>query len=125
MKRKLPDELSALVHLGATSVDILDTAQSVRIQAVTRKVVVPLLKKLELCLCDRVEQEAATIQVGRTHGQHAVPISFGFALAEYVSRLGKAILEIEERARQLKGKLAGATGSYNATAFLMSDPEEL
>lgn len=125
LKRELPAELSALVHLGATSVDILDTAHSVRIQAVTRQVLAPLLKELELCLCDLAEREAATMQVGRTHGQHAVPISFGFALAEYVSRLGKSILEIEERAGQLKGKLAGATGSYNATALLVSEPEEL
>jgi adenylosuccinate lyase len=125
LKKKVPAELAPLVHLGATSVDILDTAHSWRIQNVTRAVVLPLLKKLELHLCDTTEQEAATPQVGRTHGQHAVPITFGFALAEYVSRLGKSIREIEARAGQLRGKLAGAVGAYNATCLLVTEPEEL
>jgi adenylosuccinate lyase len=49
----------------------------------------------------------------------------GFALAEYVSRLGKSILEIEGRSGQLKGKLAGAVGAYNATGMIVRDPEEL
>jgi adenylosuccinate lyase len=72
-----------------------------------------------------VEREAETAQVGRTHGQHAVPITVGFALAEYVARLGKSIGEIEGRAAELKGKLAGAVGAYNAAALIVSDPEEL
>jgi adenylosuccinate lyase len=88
-------------------------------------VVLPLLRKLELLLCDFAEREAETPQVGRTHGQHAVPITVGFALAEYVSRLGKSILEIQRRAGELRGKLAGAVGAYNATALIVRDPEEL
>jgi adenylosuccinate lyase len=63
--------------------------------------------------------------VGRTHGQHAVPITLGFAMAEYVSRLGKSILEIERLSGQLKGKLTGAVGAYNAAAVIVRDPEEL
>jgi adenylosuccinate lyase len=92
---------------------------------VTREVALPLLKKLEILLCNFTEQEAATPQVGRTHGQHAVPITVGFAMAEYVSRLGKSIREIERLAGQLKGKLAGAVGAYNATSMIVKDPEEL
>ena len=118
-------DLAPLVHLGATSVDILDTALSWRIKGVTGEVVLPELKKLELLLCDLAEREAETPQVGRTHGQHAVPITVGFAMAEYVSRLGKSILEIERLAANLKGKLAGAVGAYNATAMIVKDPEEL
>ena len=125
LKRKVPAELAALVHLGATSVDILDTALAYRMAGLTRKVVLPLLKKLELLLCDFTGREAETPQVGRTHGQHAVPITLGFALAEYVSRLGKSIIEIEKRAGELKGKLAGAVGAYNATSMIVKDPEEL
>jgi adenylosuccinate lyase len=63
--------------------------------------------------------------VGRTHGQHAVPITLGFAFAEYVSRLGKSILEIEKRSKELKGKLSGAVGAYNATSMIVKDPQEL
>jgi adenylosuccinate lyase len=92
---------------------------------VTNEVVLPLLCKLENALCDFTLREAETPQVGRTHGQHAVPITVGFAVAEYVSRLGKSILEIKNRATQLKGKLAGAVGAYNATSMIVRDPEEL
>ncbi|MDR3343888.1 MAG: adenylosuccinate lyase [Treponema sp.] len=125
LKTKVPVAVAPLVHLGATSVDILDTALSYRMRGVTQEVALPLLRKLELALCGFVEQEAETPQVGRTHGQHAVPITLGFALAEYVSRLGKSILEIEKRSLQLKGKLAGAVGAYNATSMIVKDPEEL
>ncbi|GHV75923.1 adenylosuccinate lyase [Spirochaetia bacterium] len=125
LKTKVPPETAPLVHLGATSVDILDTALSYRMRGVTGAVVLPQLRKLECLLCDFVEREAETPQVGRTHGQHAVPITVGFALAEYVSRLGKSILEIQRLAAQLKGKLAGAVGAYNATSMIVKDPEEL
>jgi adenylosuccinate lyase len=125
LKRKVPQDLSPLVHLGATSVDILDTSLSWRMAGAAREVVLPLLKKLELLLCGFAEREAETPQVGRTHGQHAVPITLGFAVSEYVSRLGKSILEIETRSKQLKGKLSGAVGAYNATSMIVKDPLEL
>ncbi|MDR2952880.1 MAG: adenylosuccinate lyase, partial [Treponema sp.] len=125
LKRKVPEDLAPLVHLGATSVDILDTALSWRIAGVTREVILPLLAKLELLLCDFALREADTPQVGRTHGQHAVPITLGFAIAEYVSRLGKSILEIEKRSKDLKGKLSGAVGAYNAASLIVKDPQEL
>jgi adenylosuccinate lyase len=125
LKTKAPPETAPLIHLGATSADILDTGLSCRMQGVTRQVVLPLLRKLELLLCSLAEREAETPQVGRTHGQHAVPITVGFAMAEYVSRLGKSILEIERLSRQLKGKLAGAVGAYNAAGMIVKDPEEL
>ncbi|MDR2482637.1 MAG: adenylosuccinate lyase [Treponema sp.] len=125
LKGAVPAELAPLVHLGATSADILDTALAWRIAGATRQTVLPLLRKLELLLCDFTEREAGTPQVGRTHGQRAVPITVGFALAEYVSRLGKSILEIEKRAGELKGKLAGAAGAYNALSMIVRDPEEL
>ena len=125
LKRKMPDEFKALVHLGATSVDILDTSLAYRMKGVCAGVVLPELRRLELCLCDFAEREAETPQAGRTHGQHAVPITLGFAMAEYVSRLGKSILEIERLSSGLRGKLAGAVGAYNALSMITADPEEL
>jgi adenylosuccinate lyase len=94
-------------------------------KGVTGAVILPELKKLELLLCDFAEKEAGTPQVGRTHGQHAVPVTAGFAMAEYVSRLGKSIIEIKRLSLQLKGKLAGAVGAYNAASMIVKDPEEL
>jgi adenylosuccinate lyase len=125
LKRLVPEETAPLVHLGATSVDILDTALSMRVRDCVQHAILPLLKELESTLCGIAEREAETPQVGRTHGQHAVPITFGFAIAEYVSRLGKSVLEIEQRSRELKGKLAGPVGAYNGLCMMVRDPQEL
>jgi adenylosuccinate lyase len=125
LKTMVPEDVAPLVHLGATSVDILDTALSVRIRDCVQKVILPELRELEAKLCEIAARDAGTPEVGRTHGQHAVPITFGFAMAEYVSRLGKSILEIENRSNGLCGKLAGAVGAYNATSMIVKDPEDL
>lgn len=125
LKRKVDEDIAPLIHLGATSVDILDTALSMRMRDVTQNVVLPELKALEIALCNIAEREAETPQVGRTHGQHAVPITFGWSIAEFVSRLGKSILRIEELSKQLKGKLAGPVGAYNGPSMIVKDPEDL
>ncbi|ORC37310.1 adenylosuccinate lyase [Marispirochaeta aestuarii] len=123
LKRKVPEETAPYVHLGATSVDILDTAQSMRMRDAVRNVIIPTLLKVEEELVRLCRDNAEVPQVGRTHGQHAVPITFGFAMAEYASRLGKSIIQINRLAGDLRGKIAGAVGSYNSTALLTSDPE--
>lgn len=123
LSRKLPTGVAPYVHLGATSVDILDTAQALRLRDATRDVLEPLLLQVLEELIDLARTHAETPQVGRTHGQHAVPITFGFAMAEYVARLGKSLDEIHDRAKDLRGKLAGAVGAYNATSMLSPDPE--
>lgn len=125
MKTKVSAEIGPLVHLGATSVDILDTALSCRMRDVTKNVVLPELKKLEKHLCAIADRDSEVPQVGRTHGQHAVPITFGWSIAEFVSRLGKSILRIEELSNQLVGKLAGPVGSYNGPSMIVKDSEEL
>lgn len=125
MKKHASSEIGPFIHLGATSVDILDTALSCRMRDVTKNVVLPELKKLELNLCKIVSRDFAVPQVGRTHGQHAVPITFGWSIAEFVSRLGKSILEIERLSNHLVGKLAGPVGSYNGPSMIVKEPEEL
>ena len=125
LKRHLPPAAAPFVHLGATSVDILDTAAALRYRDTAQTVLLPLLLELEEELIARTRAEADTPQIGRTHGQHAVPLTFGFALAEYVARLGKSIQRIAEKAAGLRGKLAGAVGAYNATSLLVTDPQAL
>jgi adenylosuccinate lyase len=124
IKRHLPPEAAALVHVGATSVDILDTASALRVRAAVREVVLPRLLHLERLLLQLTDDHTDTPQIARTHGQHGVPITFGFAIAEYVSRLGKSIEEILIRTEQLRGKLAGAVGAYNALSVVTDHPEE-
>jgi len=120
--RKVPASVRHLVHLGATSYDIRDTASALQVRDAVREVILPLLIRLERVLIDLARRESSTPQVGRTHGQFAVPITFGFAVAEYVSRLGKSIERLEARSADLRGKLAGAVGAYNATALVVRDP---
>ncbi len=124
-QKKIPENVASLVHLGATSVDILDTAKALALREAVGKVVLPLLARVELELCRFAVDEAETPQVGRTHGQHAVPLTFGFAMAEYASRLGKCVLRSRDLAADLRGKLAGAVGSYNALSMSYRDPEEV
>jgi len=122
IKRYIPPELRSLVHAGATSADILDTAQALRIRDAVRLVILPQLTEVLSLLADFTEREASTPQIGRTHGQHAVPITLGFWMAEFASRLGKSALEIERLSRNLRGKLSGAVGAYNALSLMVEDP---
>jgi adenylosuccinate lyase len=125
LRGKLPEELLPYVHLGATSVDIIDTAAALRLRGAVEQVLLPLLIALEEELIELTEAEAETPQVGRTHGQHAVPITLGFAYAEYTARLGKSIERIAREARELRGKMSGAVGGYNAMSLIHSDPVAL
>ena len=125
IQRHLPDELAPWVHLGATSADILDTSMAMRIRDTMRKTVIPLVLELLDALVALCRDHCATPQVGRTHGQSAVPITFGFAMAEYVSRLGQSVDRIHRYSSRLRGKLAGAVGAYNALSLITDDPEGL
>jgi adenylosuccinate lyase len=125
IRAEIPAEARRFVHLGATSMDVVDTANAWRYREAVERVVIPRLGLLASRLIALAEGEAETTQAGRTHGQHAVPITFGFAVAEYVSRVGGRILFLQERARALPGKLSGAVGAYNAPALLAKDPRAL
>ncbi len=124
IRKRVSDEAKPFVHMTATSNDIIDTANADRFRDVVKKVLVPSLVKLEAALISATFREAETVQVGRTHGQHAIPITFGFALAEYVSRLGGSIEALKMLAAELVGKFSGAVGAYNASSLIFNDPEE-
>lgn len=124
IQRRVSDEAKPFVHFTATSVDIMDTATAMRFKEATEKVVLPKVLDLERILIDITRREKNTLQVGRTHGQHAVPVTFGFAMAEYVSRFGSRIELIKQTAQNLRGKIAGAVGAYNASSLFFDDPFE-
>jgi adenylosuccinate lyase len=125
IRAQVPEDARRFVHLGATSMDIVDTANAWRYREAIERVVLPRMGLLVSRLIAIAEGEAETAQAGRTHGQHAVPITFGFAIAEYVSRLGGRILFLRAAARTLPGKLSGAVGAYNAPSLLTADPRAL
>jgi adenylosuccinate lyase len=121
IRRRVGPDARPYVHLFATSADVMDTARALCLKEVTRAVLVPDLASLQRQLIRLAADHADTPQMGRTHGQHAVPITFGFAVALYVSRLGGRLEAIVGAARNLRGKLAGAVGAYNALALYRPD----
>lgn len=124
IKSKLSEEAQPYVHFGATSHDVIGTASSLQMKDAMTNVVIPRIKTLLQSLAEISERYADTVQVGRTHGQHAVPITFGFAIAEYVSRLGQSLEIIQSSTDNLFGKFSGAVGSYNALSVFIDNPEE-
>lgn len=123
IRSKVSDAAKPYVHMTATSYDISDTANAARFKDVTVKALVPSLRALLKILVGLAEREAETVQVGRTHGQHAVPLTFGYVVAGYVSRLGQSIVALEALAGEMKGKFSGAVGAYNASSLFFDDPE--
>lgn len=122
IQAKVSPQVRPWVHFTATSADIIDSANALRYKEFTRDVLLPQLKELIGTLVEMAQREKDTLQVGRTHGQHAVPITFGYYLAGYVQRLGTSYQRIQEAAENLRGKMAGAVGAYNASSLVVEDP---
>lgn len=126
IKKPLSKEAQPYVHLFATSADIMDTARALCLRDVSRRVLIPDLARLVQQLIALAKKHAATPQMGRTHGQHAVPITFGFAVSLFVSRLGQRLESLVQATDNLRGKLAGAVGAYNALSLLPgADPAKV
>lgn len=125
IRSKVSDDAKPFVHFSATSYDIVDTASAARYKDAVLEFVVPELKELLKVWIEIALREKNTLQIGRTHGQHAEPITFGFAMAGYVNRLGRAISSMESCSQRLEGKFSGAVGSFNASSILVDDPEKL
>ncbi len=125
IRSRVSDRAKPYVHLAATSYDISDTANSLRYQDAVRSVILPDMIKLEKTWIEIAKRTRDVIQIGRTHGQFASPITFGFAIAQYVDRWGERILRLRETANALMGKFSGAVGAYNALALLVPNAEEL
>lgn len=124
IREKVSDRAKPFVHLTATSYDVVDTANAIRLKAAIKRVILPDLLKLESALIEIVLRHASSIQIGRTHGQHAEPITFGFFISTYVSRVGQRIMKINESANLLVGKFSGAVGVYGPLSLILHDPEE-
>ncbi len=124
IRDKVSDKAKPFVHFTSTSYDIVNTSIAARFKDFTEQVLLPEVLELEKTLIALARKEKDTLQIGRTHGQHAEPITFGFAMAEYVSRLGSCIEKIRESGANLRGKFSGAVGAYNASSVFFSDPEK-
>ena len=121
IRGKLSEDKRGYVHLFATSNDIMDTARAVCLRDVTREVLIPALRTLVEKIAELARTNAATPQIGRTHGRYAEPITVGYWLANYVERLGSRTEFIAQCATNLRGKFSGAVGAHNALAIHWPD----
>lgn len=101
----------AYVHLGATSYDIVDTANALQIRdALT--VIEERIAGFKVILQEKAGQYKETVMTGRTHGQHALPITLGFKFSVWGYEVNRHLKRIAEcKKRVLVGKISGAVGS--------------
>jgi adenylosuccinate lyase len=108
-------------HYGLTSNDIVDTSQSLLIKDASA-IIAADLQKLSDVLKQRAWEFKDTPMIGRTHGIHAEPITFGFKLANWYSEVQRDIARFERAAENMRvGKFSGAVGTF---AHLSPELEE-
>jgi adenylosuccinate lyase len=99
------------VHMGATSSDILDTATALQAKDAL-ELILKRVDQLEHTLLTLVEKYSDIVCVGRTHGQHALPMTLGLKFAVWMREISRHISRLRECApRVVVGKLAGAVGT--------------
>ena len=103
------------VHYGLTSTDVVDTAYGYLIRQANE-----ILKKDLMMLLETIKERAIehknTVQMGRTHGVHAEPTTFGLKLATWYSEMKRNIERFEHAAKAVEaGKISGAVGTFANT----------
>src|SRR5450432_1786604 len=108
-------------HYGLTSNDVVDTAQALLIQQAS-EIIAADLRRLAEVLKRRAFEFKDTPMIGRTHGIHAEPITFGFKLANWYSEVQRDIARFDTAAEDMRvGKFSGAVGTF---AHLSPELEE-
>ena len=99
------------VHLGATSSDMLDTATALQLKEAI-SLIENRLNELESVLLSRAEKHKMSIMMGRSHGQHALPTTFGFKISVWIREIARHIQRLRAcKERLLVGKMSGAVGT--------------
>ena len=124
LQEKLPLPLRRWVHFGATSFDIRDTGSILSYSGAFVNVTLPAIDDLIKVLANKAEKYAKVRQIGRTHGQHALPITVGFWLATILSRIINCRKLLKNACDNLRGKFSGAVGVYNAQISFFHRPIE-
>jgi len=105
-------EESRWIHLGLTSSDIMDTATSLQMKEAA-VILADDINGLLAALKEKAIQHKKTIMMGRTHGVHAEPITFGLKLAIWVEEMKRNAARLAEATRVISvGKMSGAVGTY-------------
>ena len=100
------------VHYGVTSYDIVDTALSILLRDASTAII-ERAEHLNEILRNRAREHKKTVMIGRTHGIHAEPITFGFKLATWVDELDRGIVRMKQARDVISvGKISGAVGTH-------------
>ena len=112
MKRAGHPEASRWLHYGLTSNDIVDTAQALLVNEAS-ELIVRGIDRLADVLKARALEFKHTVQIGRTHGIHAEPITFGLKLALWYDELKRGLRRFCTAADEMRvGKISGAVGTF-------------
>ncbi len=104
-------EAEKYIHLGATSNDIIDTGMALQLKEAIQ-VLKGDLKSLRKTMAERALEHKKTVMIGRTHAQHAIPMTFGLKLAAYTSEIDRHIQRLDEAEKRVTvGKMSGAVGT--------------
>ncbi|HYM46002.1 MAG TPA: adenylosuccinate lyase [Solirubrobacteraceae bacterium] len=109
-------EAGRWIHFGLTSSDVLDTALALQLKGVG-EVIVPGARELVATLAARAREHAGTLCVGRTHGVHAEPTTFGIRLAGLAFEAHRNAIRLQRAFEQVAvGAISGAVGTYAANS---------
>ncbi|MHA1681174.1 MAG: adenylosuccinate lyase [Promethearchaeota archaeon] len=104
-------DVGKYIHLGATSYDIVDTAWALIFRDAL-KILESRVKGIIQVLLDHAEARKDFVCVGRTHGQHAIPTTYGMKFANWADELARHLERLEEiKVRDVVGKFGGAVGT--------------
>ncbi|NET60717.1 MAG: adenylosuccinate lyase [Symploca sp. SIO2E6] len=100
------------IHLGLTSSDVLDTALALQLVA-SLNIILEHLERLSQAIRYQAQQHRYTVMIGRSHGIHAEPITFGFKLAGWLAEVCRNRDRLVSLREEISvGKISGAVGTY-------------
>jgi adenylosuccinate lyase len=112
MKRAGHPAKSRWLHYGLTSNDVVDTAQALMLQQAAA-IILRDIEALRSVLKRRALEFRHTVQIGRTHGVHAEPVTFGLKFAIWYEEAGRNLARVMAAAEDLRvGKISGAVGTF-------------
>ncbi|MCL6096927.1 MAG: adenylosuccinate lyase [Patescibacteria group bacterium] len=109
-------DISEMIHFGLTSEDINNIAQRLMLKNAIERIILPQVSEILKDLNKKTKEYKKIVILGRTHGQPAVPTTFGKEFAVFAKRLEKETRLLKNQ--QLTGKLNGAVGNFNAFNFV-------
>ena len=103
---------SRFIHMGLTSSDILDTGFALQLKEAMELIIHGVIEFMN-SIKEKAEEHKFTAMIGRSHGIHAEPITFGLKLAVWYSEMGRNLKRLEQALETISyGKLSGAVGTF-------------